>query len=134
MREPLRFEDNRAGQAPGACGQARVPAPLSRRFPVRRFLALLTLLALLAAALADPPAGYYNAASGLSGAALKSALHGIIDGHTVIPYSSLETPLRALWQDPANSSNILLVYSQTSVREDLVELEPRTPLAAFARQ
>ena len=82
---------------------------------MRQILALLTLLVTLGAAHADPPAGYYNAASGQSGAALKSALHGIIDGHTVIPYSSLETPLRALWQDPANSANILLVYSQTSV-------------------
>lgn len=37
------------------------------------------------------PPGYYNAAAGLTGLPLKTALHGIIGGHTVISYSSLYT-------------------------------------------
>lgn len=40
-----------------------------------------------ARALADPPAGYYAAATGKSGPALASALHSIIDGHTPLPYT-----------------------------------------------
>jgi endonuclease I len=64
---------------------------------------------------ADPPPGYYDSASGLSGAALKSALHGIIDGHTVIPYDQLFPVLDLLWEDPANSSNVLLIYGGVSV-------------------
>ncbi|MDQ3047526.1 MAG: endonuclease [Bacteroidota bacterium] len=35
------------------------------------------------------PAGYYNTAAGLTGPALKTALHNIIDNHTVVSYSSL---------------------------------------------
>ena len=65
---------------------------------------------------AEPPPGYYDAANGQSGAALKSALHGIIrNGHTVISYNNLLGPLRAIWEDPANSANILLIYSDASV-------------------
>lgn len=81
---------------------------------MRRVLLFACLAA--ATAFADPPPGYYDAATGLSGAALKNALHGIIrNGHTAIPYGDLEMPLRALWQDPANASNILLIYSTASV-------------------
>lgn len=64
---------------------------------------------------AAPPTDYYTAASGQTGGPLKQALHGIIANHTVIPYSSLIAPLINLWRDPANPSNILLIYSNTSV-------------------
>jgi endonuclease I len=37
------------------------------------------------------PAGYYNSAAGLSGSALKTALHNIIKNHTVVSYNSLPT-------------------------------------------
>jgi endonuclease I len=37
------------------------------------------------------PAGYYNSASGLTGAPLKTALHNIIKGHTSITYAALWT-------------------------------------------
>lgn len=40
-------------------------------------------------ALAQPPAGYYDNAQGLSGPALKAALHDIINDHTVYAYSQL---------------------------------------------
>lgn len=36
------------------------------------------------------PSGYYNAANNKKGAALLSALHGCIDGHTTLSYKSLE--------------------------------------------
>jgi endonuclease I len=75
----------------------------------------LILGSLLAPLRADPPPGYYNSATGLSGAALKSALHDIIDGHTVIPYDQLFPVLDVVWEDPANSSNVLLIYGGVSV-------------------
>ncbi|MES2592943.1 MAG: endonuclease [Bacteroidota bacterium] len=38
---------------------------------------------------AQVPSGYYNSAQGLTGAALKTALHNIIDNHNTVSYSSL---------------------------------------------
>lgn len=76
------------------------------------FLILLT--ALPAAAQYDPPAGYYSAAEGLAGPALKSALHDIIDGHTIVATNELFSALRTLDEDPNDSGNVIAVYSGTS--------------------
>lgn len=66
----------------------------------------------------NPPAGYYSSATGLTGSSLKSALHNIIDGHTVIPYTSTATDawdaLQVLDEDPANPANVILIYSGVS--------------------
>ncbi len=48
---------------------------------------ILLLLLLVSIAFSAIPDGYYDNASGLSGAKLKAALHGIIDGHTVLSYT-----------------------------------------------
>lgn len=69
---------------------------------------------------ADPPAGYYDSAAGLSGTALKDALHNIIKGHTVIPYSSssvtdVSDALKVIDEDPNNTNNVLLWYKGNSV-------------------
>jgi endonuclease I len=89
------------------------------RSTARRTLVGLTLalsaLPRFALAQYDPPPGYYNSAAGLTGAPLKAALNAIIDGHTAISYSNREAPLEALDQDPANSLNVLLVYSGVSL-------------------
>ncbi len=84
---------------------------------MRRFYALFFLLLLArVVAFAGPPAGYYDSANGLSGLALKQALHDVIDGQTVLPYEfGLFTPIRAIWQDPADSTRMLLIYSGTSI-------------------
>jgi endonuclease I len=67
-------------------------------------------------ALADPPPGYYSAVNGLTGAALKDGLRTIIaTGHTPIAYENLYPPLKRLWEDPANSSNVLVFYSSASL-------------------
>ena len=67
----------------------------------------------------DPPAGYYATTSGLTGPALKAALHSIIRNHTVIPYTSSWTDawdaLKALDQDPLSPGNVRLIYSNGSV-------------------
>jgi endonuclease I len=81
----------------------------------------LLLIALQASGRAQytPPQGYYAAAEGLSGPALKAALHSIIRNHTVIPYTATWTDawdaLKVLDQDPANPVNVRLIYSNGSV-------------------
>lgn len=60
------------------------------------------------------PSGYYDSASGLSGAQLKSALHNIIDGHTTLSYSAVWEALKVLDQDPNNSANVIEFYSGVS--------------------
>jgi endonuclease I len=66
-----------------------------------------------AAAQYDPPTGYYATAEGLTGPALKAALHDIIDGHTSIDAESFMA-LRTLDQDPNNTNNVIAIYSGTS--------------------
>ncbi len=57
-------------------------------------LLLILLLPLFTVAYAQIPSGYYNSASGLSGTALQSALHNIIDNHTVLTYNFLWTAFK----------------------------------------
>lgn len=56
--------------------------PIARHLVIFCFLAPFSLFA-------QPPAGYYNAAQGLTGEPLRSALHNIIDDHDVINFNSL---------------------------------------------
>ena len=49
---------------------------------------LVLLFALGSRSFADEPPAYYATAEGKSGPALRDALHQIISGHNVIPYSS----------------------------------------------
>lgn len=51
---------------------------------------------------AQIPAGYYDAASGLGGQELKTALHGIIDDHTVKSYDDLWTYFQTTDNDAGN--------------------------------
>lgn len=70
-------------------------------------------------ALADPPQGYYDSAVGLTGEALRIALHDIIDDHEKFPYTSSATDtwdiLGIAEQDPVNPANIITFYRNTSV-------------------
>ena len=67
----------------------------------------------------EAPFDYYETAEGLTGENLKSALHEIIDDHTLIPYRSSETDTRdalmEMFEDPNNQNNLLLVYSGESI-------------------
>jgi endonuclease I len=64
---------------------------------------------------AQVPVGYYDVASGKTGAELKSSLNGIISGHTSYPYSSTNTDvwdiLKAADKDPNNAANVIGIYS-----------------------
>lgn len=48
------------------------------------------------------PAGYYSSAQGLSGDALKSQLHNIIDDHTIVSYGDAVSVLRITDADPTS--------------------------------
>lgn len=54
-----------------------------------KFLLFYFLLFIAVRLNAQIPSGYYNSAQGLTGAALKTALHNIIKNHTVASYNSL---------------------------------------------
>jgi endonuclease I len=58
---------------------------------MKRFLFFLCVHLLNLASFAQIPAGYYDSANGLSGIALKVALHNIIKNHTVVSYNNLYT-------------------------------------------
>ncbi|RYM32045.1 ribonuclease [Brumimicrobium glaciale] len=81
-------------------------------------VAMLTFFS-LQTLLAQIPPGYYTPADGLSGTALKSALNNIIKGHVEFPYSSGGTDvwdiLKDTDKDPANSNNVILLYTGWSV-------------------
>ncbi|WNB91124.1 endonuclease [Bacillus sp. NEB1478] len=57
---------------------------------------------------------YYDPARGKTGAALKTALHNIIDDHTEISYSAVWEALKVTDQDPNNSNNVILLYTGRS--------------------
>ncbi len=92
---------------------ARPLALADRPSSMKKFFVLLHVIC-LAIAGATEPTGYYTTAQGLTGTPLRTALHNIIKGHTVITYTSTRTPLETLDQDPANSANIILIYERTT--------------------
>jgi endonuclease I len=73
-----------------------------------------------AALLAEPPLGYYDSAQGKSGSELRSALHGIVrNQHPLVysgsPYPNTADALGTLDEDPANTNNVLGIYSGYSI-------------------
>ncbi len=69
---------------------------------------------------AQAPAGYYDAAAGLKGKALKTALYHIIKGQTTYPYTSSSGTdvwdiLKVADRDPDNPDNVILIYTGRSV-------------------
>lgn len=61
------------------------------------------------------PDGYYDSAEGLSGEALKAALHNIIDDHTELTYDQVWDVLVDSDEDPSNSNNFILLYTGRSL-------------------
>ncbi len=64
---------------------------------------LFTAVLFPGAVLAQPPAGYYDAAQGLSGEPLRVALRGIISGHSVVPNGSLWSAFFIVDRKPDNT-------------------------------
>lgn len=57
---------------------------------------------------------YYQDALGKTGTALKGALHAIISDQTKLSYSQVWDALKATDEDPANASNVILLYTGRS--------------------
>ncbi|MFC9749111.1 endonuclease I family protein [Streptomyces niveus] len=103
---------------------------MSRRHlpALRPVLALCAAAAVLAGSAAAAPAAtppatsgtaalddtYYQGAIGKTGPALQTALHGIISDQTKLSYSGVWEALKVTDQDPANSANVVLLYSGAS--------------------
>ena len=86
---------------------------------VKRLGPFSSLLGLaVSLALADPPNNYYAPAPDKTGEELRSALHDIIDDHSVIKYSSnnpdTADALAQLDADPDNPNSVILIYSRRS--------------------
>ncbi|WP_347219094.1 endonuclease, partial [Chryseobacterium sp.] len=78
-------------------------------------------------AYAQAPAGYYNSANGLSGAALKTALSSIItSGHQDKGYNGLWTAYKTtdIDKDYENDGSILDIYSEKPVGADPYKYTP----------
>ncbi len=63
-------------------------------------LLTILLIILIAFVKAQPPAGYYNNASGKLGTQLQQALHDIIDNHTAISYAAIWTAFQTTDKKP----------------------------------
>lgn len=87
---------------------------------MKRILLLSVMIMLTQSIFAEIPTGYYDSADGLTGEALKNALHDIIDGHTVKSYSDLWTILKETDEDPNNTDNFILIYTGQSIPKTFV--------------
>ena len=79
--------------------------------------------------------GYYSTINGQSGSQLKSALNSIIDNHTSLSYTpGVWNALNDLYEDPNNSDNIILFYSQASVSKSTQSGSGSSGGTAFNRE
>ena len=88
---------------------------------MKQTLLVFLLLAIVIITKAQPPSGYYNTASGKTGAQLKTALYNIIKGHTVISYDNLYNAYKTTDDKPDGSvwdmySNCSFSYNVSSDR------------------
>lgn len=88
---------------------------------MKKILTLLLLNLMFSLAFAQPPAGYYNGTSGLTGSALKTALKNIItNGHSDQGYSGLWTAYYTTDRDYfyENDGTVLDIYSERPTSAD----------------
>jgi endonuclease I len=85
-----------------------------RRTSLAVFFAVALLSRFALADAYDPPANYYNTATG-TGTTLKQQLNDIIDNHTVLSYDSARSNLQVTDADPAQPGHIITVYDRTSL-------------------
>ncbi len=65
--------------------------------------------------LADIPTDYYTEATDKTGVVLKSVLHNIIANHKKYNYKEVWDILQETDEDPNNTNNVILIYSQQSL-------------------
>jgi endonuclease I len=81
--------------------------------PDRFCLSLFGALLLGLSASATEPVGYYSSAGGLSGTALRNALHTIIkNGHVAVGYGNSDEAMLVTDQSPTDSTRVVLLYSR----------------------
>lgn len=71
--------------------------------------------ALAGAALADPPAGYYDSITGTDGATLSAQLNTLLNNAVTRSYGDARTLLQDIDEDPNDPSRIICVYNGASV-------------------
>jgi endonuclease I len=67
---------------------------------MNRSLLVSLLILIIVITKAQPPAGYYNTASGKMGTELQQALHDIIDNHTSVSYAAVWTSFKTTDKKP----------------------------------
>ena len=86
---------------------------------MRKFALIIFASFVLVLAHSQIPADYYDAAQGLTGPQLKTALYNIIKGHIEYPYTASSTDvwdiLKETDKDTANTDNVILLYTGWSV-------------------
>jgi endonuclease I len=90
------------------------PAPAVRPILRAILLALVTSGATARAQDYDPPATYYNSATG-TGATLKQQLNDIIDGHTVRSYDAARSLLQVTDAHLNQSDTLILAYTREAL-------------------
>jgi len=60
-------------------------------------------------------ATYYLPAQKMTGAPLQNALHGIIDGHTIIEYNNVDEIMRIIDETSSGSGQLRLIYSNATL-------------------
>lgn len=94
-------------------------------FLVKWFPLAILFLPLVQAA---EPDDYYRKAEKLSGKALRSALHRLIDDHRVLKYSETRAPIAHLHEDPRKPDHLIQIYTQKSVPKNRNDLWNREHL------
>ena len=77
----------------------------------------MVLVLVSVSGLAQKP-GYYNGTEGKSGTELKTALHEIIKDHVDFSYSDAKYVMNYADEDPANTNNVILLYTKRSQDKD----------------
>ena len=78
---------------------------------------------------------YYSTINGQSGSELKSTLNSIIDDHNSLSYTpGVWDAHKDLYEDPNNSNNIILFYSQASVSKSTQAGSGGSGATAFNRE
>ncbi len=90
-----------------------------KAFAYKINLVIVHILLFQAVVNAQIPEGYYDSASDLTNDALKTALNGIVDGHTTYPYTSSGTDvwdiLKVADRDPNDATKVIGIYSGFSM-------------------
>ena len=85
-------------------------APLGKAFMLKYLFITLFAFTLFTVK-AQIPTGYYSSAQGLTGVALKAALHDIIKNHHALSYDSVKIALRVTDQDTVDTTKVICFYT-----------------------